>query len=279
LPGFTDRGSIEVRKNFSVMNILWQILLGALLSLACNNSTFSSDTTKKEAGNQAGDGDLKSDAQAGVSGKDRKGETDGDDGADSGDDEKEGREGSSNRGGDDDVETEEDISKHEPKYCTADTSTTIGVGQRCPKHNATVIAGNGNSVNYVCCPLPSKDILTGPIAQRSGSCSSDEVIIGVVNSEKYSGVYDCQRINTKKYKLSPSKVSCGFKVGTSHSGLQGATICKELPGIPFASVGADGCSGEPFGSLMTARTQKYCRQHSTADLLYKDGSKVRIFKD
>lgn len=188
-------------------------------------------------------------------------------------------EGSDDPSEDDDVDDTDSVLK--PQRCDRAAAKVIGTGGKCPDHFAPIVSGNGGGADYICCPLPAKDILTGPETVRSNACAANEVIIGIVSSSEDGGQYNCKALNTKKYKLEPSAQACFWKIQTSASGQGNAAVCGSDLQEGFLRLltdTGDGCAGVPFGSLMVERREKYCDKQRSARLVDKAGKPVTIVK-
>lgn len=244
-------------------------------------STTDGEDADSNSEDQEGRGQDGKDGEDGEDGKDADG--DGNDDEDDSDSDSDGdgaddELGSSDDAGgsDEDLDTE-DETIHAPESCTTATIKFAPAGgAKCPAHYAAYTADDSKSYVIGCCPLPARDILgkNDPVL-RGQKCNVDEVATGA----DASGLY-CTKINTKRYKLGTVQQSC--YVGDGASGGQSATPC----GAPsatlsamVASFGSDACIGSPYGSLIVARTSKYCRDVYGSQLFYKDDdSPVKMFK-
>lgn len=153
---------------------------------------------------------------------------------------------------------------------------------RCPSNFAAVTTSNGAAYSFICCPLPSSDILTGAVTSRTNSCGANELMVGSDYSDKSTATIQCQAINTAKYKLGAASTSCVW--GSGVAGWAGAGNCGANPPIiganningSFDSVGTDGCSGSPFGRFAVGRTSPNCGDQKFAQLQDQNGSPVLL---
>ena len=144
-----------------------------------------------------------------------------------------------------------------PTPCTKATLKQVVGGADCGAHRAVYMMDDGSGPNFICCPLPATDILTGPITNRPSQCAANEVIVGAVAQNHFK----CQGINTKRYYLAPAAKPCYF--GSGFSGGQGVSKCGSHPHsfsvLQQNLFGSDGCSGYPYGSLFIRQTGKKCK--------------------
>jgi hypothetical protein len=159
------------------------------------------------------------------------------------------------------------IAVHAPQICTT-ASLTHAVGAAdCGPNKAVFMMDDGTGPNFICCPLPASDILSGnPPQVRAGQCGPGEVITGA--SSPFT--FRCTAINTNRYKLGAAKQPCYF--GSGASGSQGVAKCQGHPAsfsvLQQNLFGSDGCTGFPFGSLFIRQSSKYCKDMLAVQLLY-----------
>lgn len=188
---------------------------------------------------------------------------------------------------DGDPEPEDDISIHEPQVCSEDTMVWMsGTPAHCPADHAAFMMDDGHGPNFVCCPLPSDDILLHePSVDRGTSCGADEVITGFTGEYSYS----CAKVNTERYQVSGAQEPCYF--GSGSSGGSGVSGCDDHPHtwdvLQQSLFGSDGCSGYPYGSLFVSQTGKDCEDQRTVQIAYNGlvegdptaGTPVEMFVD
>ncbi len=181
-----------------------------------------------------------------------------------------------------------------PKPCNGANQVVIGVGAKCPAAMAMYTMDDmskNSSVpsSYVCCGLPSGDVLSKKPAEvhqtRSRTCGAGEVMTGVVDG---NGNVMCTRINLERYQLAPAKLVCAgeegvFGFGGKTCGGSAEIVNKDsLPAnivnLVIGPLGADGCVSVPFGSLVTRQGGRRCEDSAAMTLIYKDnGQPVPMF--
>jgi hypothetical protein len=163
-----------------------------------------------------------------------------------------------------------------PKICDASNiKFIIGAGQ-CPAGSAAYAADDSRSAALACCPLPALDIIaSGAPASRGGQCGPDEVAVGVNGNSLL-----CAPINKTRYALKPQTATCYY--GSGASGGAGSAKCLAPSPVLLAMAqpyGTDACLPVPYGALITARTDKYCRNVQASQLVFKaDAAPVPMFK-
>ncbi len=135
-----------------------------------------------------------------------------------------------------------------------------------------------NSITLACCPLPHSDILTNRSHDRGKSCGSNEVTTGCypTGGEYRDANFICTEINTSLYTLGEAKTTC--YLGRGYAGQGSAERCyTPIPTVEAIlgiwQFGADACVGDPYGSLITEKTSRYCSDMKAKRLFYKDTGK------
>ena len=157
---------------------------------------------------------------------------------------------------------------HEPEVCSVDTMVHMAGGAAdCPADYAALMMDDGSGPNFICCPLPSTDILadTAPV-DRGASGATNAVITGF--SGQYA--YRCTAIDLDRYSVGPQEQPCYF--GSGSSGGSGVPGCADHPHswdvLQQNLFGSDGCSGYPYGSLFMSQTGKDCEDMRAVQILY-----------
>jgi len=164
---------------------------------------------------------------------------------------------------------EEKPPEHVPEVCSVDTMVQMaGTGPAdCPTDYAAFMMDDGNGPNFICCPLPSDDILSDePPVNRSTACEANEVITGFQGEYAYR----CTAINLDRYLVGSPSEPCYF--GSGSSGGSGVSGCADHPHswdvLQQSLFGSDGCSGYPYGSLFVSQTDKDCEDMRAVQVLY-----------
>ena len=166
-------------------------------------------------------------------------------------------------------EVDTDPPEHTLLVCSVDTMVhMVGSGtQDCPEDYAAFMMDDGRGPNFICCPLPSTDILVDePPVERGSACGPDEVISGFKGQYEYR----CTGINRDRYQLGSTQKPCYF--GSGAAGGSGAPGCASHPHtwdvLQEKLFGSDGCSGYPYGSLFVSQSNKYCKDMRTVQVQY-----------
>jgi len=154
-----------------------------------------------------------------------------------------------------------------PVMCSLATMTHVVGAADCAEDQAVYMMDDGTGPNFICCPLPAPDILTGdPAVPRGTTCQPNEVITGA------AGTYNlkCTPINTTRYQLGPAQLPCYF--GSGAAGGSGVPGCAGHP-TSFSVLqnnyfGSDGCSSQPYGSLFVQQSGKDCNDLRARQLQY-----------
>lgn len=154
-----------------------------------------------------------------------------------------------------------------PIGCTAETLTHVVGAADCAANSAVYMMDDGDGPNFICCPLPTEDILSDdPPQVRGSNCNSDEVITGAVSRFNFR----CTRINSHRYSLTAPLLPCYFGSGSSGGG--GVSHCSGHPHsftvLHNNYFGSDGCSGQPYGSLFVRQDGDDCRDLGASQLVY-----------
>ena len=176
---------------------------------------------------------------------------------------------------------------------------------------ATIIAGEvgvitqknipTGSLPFVadCCALPADDILTQTVVNADTECPPEHIATGsALYTDKCPACprpLRCTKINTVRYQLGPPQPGAYWGFGTTFWRNTTRYQRSELPAAIRYAVGrhdrfdyrAQGCIGEPFGSLLTARTgRRTCAALKFAELQYRGlpgdpprGTPVKMFPD
>lgn len=157
-----------------------------------------------------------------------------------------------------------------PVQCTMATLTHVVGAASCAPNQAVYMMDDGDGPNFICCPLPARDILRPePPVVRVHQCEANEVIVGATAT----GTFQCAAVNTVRYQLAAQQRPCYF--GSGASGGSGVPGCAGHPhsfSVLHASLfGSDGCSGLPYGALFTRQAGDDCRDMAAAQLQYTGG--------
>lgn len=154
-----------------------------------------------------------------------------------------------------------------PEACTEMTFTHVVGSASCADDEAVFMMDDGEGPNFICCPLPATDILTGdaPVV-RGSQCNDGELITGAVS--RYN--FECSAIDTDRYQLGPPQLPCYF--GDGAAGGFGVDGCAEHPHtltvLAERYFGSDGCSGQPYGALFVAQRGDDCEDLAARQLQY-----------
>ncbi len=146
-----------------------------------------------------------------------------------------------------------------------------------------------------CCKLPFDDILTDQhVYNVIDKCPDNSVATGT-NVDRLGQCTTncgmrCTFINTEKYRLGDEQPAAYWKDERSGPALygQGSAELAGFDDIPLAlrygigreahgSWDRDGCIGNPIGSLLVHKETKECSGFFYRELLYKDGTPVKMF--
>ncbi len=173
-------------------------------------------------------------------------------------------------------------------------------GEMCPANYAILASGDSTSPNkfgppnYVnisanCCPLPFDDILTDKHVENVfEKCPDGAVMTSGADQCGASCAVRCTYINSERYMLGPEKQALYVKDPEKNSASgRGYAELVSLLDVPlalryatvrstFIIFDADGCVGNPYGSLMVRKSEKQCSGYYYRQLLYKDGTPVPV---
>jgi len=154
-----------------------------------------------------------------------------------------------------------------PVICDVNSLTHVKGAGDCAPHQAVFMIDDGNGPNFICCPLPATDILTGaPPVLRGSQCGPGEVMTGAVSAFNFN----CSAINTQRYQLGSPQKPCYF--GTGAAGGGGVSNCANHPAsfsvLQANYFGSDGCSSQPYGALFVRQSSKDCKDMAAVELQY-----------
>ena len=149
----------------------------------------------------------------------------------------------------------------------------------CPVGYAFYELQDDRALWGTCCPLPAKDILTTDRIEVTGECPDGYVLTGrdeTCSECSLQQVY-CNKINTDRYMLGASVPAKYWGVGYSSRKEDNRIDKRDIPiGIShaigrqnFHQWDIDGCIGQPFGALATAKKGTNCAAILFRQLQYR----------